>query len=72
MICQTMSRKMSTSNLYFMGNVMYVMLISELQYSAAELDFVHAMYEAGSDDRCMTARPLGYMQIQEPHGGAYG
>lgn len=52
-----------------MGNVMYVILISDMQYPAAEVDFVHAMYKAGSGEKCMTARPLAYMHIQEPHGG---
>ncbi len=51
------------------GDVMYVMLISDMQYSAAEVDFVHAMYKAESDDKCITASPLGYMQIHEPHDG---
>ncbi len=40
-----MSRKMSTANLDFMGNVMNNIFISDMQYpAAAEIDFVHAMY----------------------------
>lgn len=36
MICHTMSRKMSTSNLDFMGNVVYVVFISDMQYPGAK------------------------------------